>query len=116
MGILVGAFCVVLFAPTVISVQEQPHSLFVYGTLKNNLIRYYSCRCLVPETPVTLSGYKKIGLNIVPSETDSVAGSILQITPTQLERIDRYERVPRRYTRERITIDGHTHWVYIKNE
>jgi len=115
-GILLGAICMMLFAPNVVSQQEQPHSLFVYGTLQNNLIRYYACRCLVPETPATLLGYQKIGLNIVPAENDSVAGSILRVSTTHLERIDSYENIPQKYRREQITIAGESHWVYLKNE
>jgi gamma-glutamylcyclotransferase (GGCT)/AIG2-like uncharacterized protein YtfP len=115
-GMLCGALGVILIAPNVVPNQEQRHSLFVYGTLQSNLLRYYACHCLVPETPATLRGYEKIGLNIVPSENDSVSGSILTLSTAQLERIDSYETVPRRYTRERITINGEAHWVYIKNK
>jgi len=114
-GLFFGALAIIQFAPNALLPPEQPHSLFVYGTLKNNIIRYYACSCLVPQTPVVLSGYKRIGLNIVPSADDFVAGSILQVSTAQLKRIDRYENVPKKYTRQRMTINGETHWVYIKN-
>jgi len=115
-GVLCGALGVIQAAPSVVPHQEEPHSLFVYGTLQNNLIRYYACRCLVPETPVTLPGYQKVGLNIVPVENNSVSGSILHISTTHLERIDGYENIPQKYRREQIVIDNETHWVYLKNE
>jgi gamma-glutamylcyclotransferase (GGCT)/AIG2-like uncharacterized protein YtfP len=114
-GVLCGALGVIQVAPSVVPHQEEPHSLFVYGTLQNNLIRYYACRCLVPETPVTLPGYQKVGLNIVPVENNSVSGSILHISTTHLERIDGYENIPQKYRREQIVIDNETHWVYLKN-
>lgn len=103
-------------APHLIPPQPEPHSLFVYGTLQNNFLRYYACRCLVPEIPATLPGYQKVGLNIVPAATQSVSGAILHVSPTELNRIDRYEDVPKNYTRETVTINGDTHWVYIKND
>ena len=115
-GIVVGAFATIWFAPSFISPQEREHSVFVYGTLQNNLLRYYACRCLITESPATLTGYKKVGLNIIPTPNESVSGSVLQVSTTQLERIDRYENVPQNYTRNSVDIDGETHWVYIKNE
>jgi gamma-glutamylcyclotransferase (GGCT)/AIG2-like uncharacterized protein YtfP len=115
-GVLTGALVVIVGAPGIVSPQDQPHSLFVYGTLQNNVIRYYACRCLVPEVPATLPEYEKIGLNIVPTANNSVPGSIINVSATQLKRIDSYENIPRKYTRETITINGETHWVYIKNK
>jgi|AntRauTorckE6833_2_1112554.scaffolds.fasta_scaffold10134_2 gamma-glutamylcyclotransferase (GGCT)/AIG2-like uncharacterized protein YtfP len=114
-GMLIGALAVILIAPTIMPQSEQQHSLFVYGTLQNNLLRYYACYCLVSETPATVTGYKKTGLNIVPAENASVSGVLLSVSTTQLKRIDNYEHTPQRYTREKIRIDGQTHWVYIKN-
>ena len=92
--------------------------LFVYGTLTNPLTRFYACRCL-PETmaPATLSGYARIPhqRTIVPGTSeDRVSGTILTITPVELRRFDRYERVPQKYRRERVTINEKDVWVYIK--
>lgn len=114
-GVLTGSLVVIVGAPSIISPPEQQHSLFVYGTLQNNFIRYYACRCLVPEVPATLPEYEKVGLNIVPTASSSVSGSIINVSAAQLERIDTYESIPHKYTRETITINGETHWVYIKN-
>jgi len=116
MGMLLGALSVILIAPDVIPLQERPHSLFVYGTLQNNLIRFYACLCLVPEKPATLPGYEKIGLNIVPSENNSVSGSIIRVSAAELERIDNYENVPERYLRKEISVEEETHWVYVKTK
>jgi len=113
LGILCGSLVTILFAPSIISNQEQQHSVFVYGTLRNNLVRFYACHCLVPETPTELAGYRKIGLNIVPSDNDSVSGSIINVSEKQLQLIDKYENIPQRYTREKITIDKSEHWVYL---
>ena len=113
-GILCGTLGTILLAPSIVSNQEQQHSVFVYGTLRNNLVRFYACHCLVPEKPTELQGYRKIGLNIVPSDNDSVSGSIIDISGAQLQLVDKYENIPQRYTREKITIGESEHWVYLK--
>ena len=115
-GMVVGALLVIGLLPYLIANQTQPHSIFVYGTLENNFIRYYACRCVIPQEPATLTNYKQSGLNILPSQGDTVSGSIIAVSPTQLRRIDTYENVPTNYTRETVSIAGETHWVYLKNE
>jgi gamma-glutamylcyclotransferase (GGCT)/AIG2-like uncharacterized protein YtfP len=113
-GILLGALITIVIAPSFISIKEQDHSIFVYGTLRNNLIRFYACHCIVGETPVVLQGYQRTGLNIVPSEKVSVKGSFINVTESQLSLIDKYENVPEHYTREKISIGEKEYWVYIK--
>jgi len=115
-GVLCGALIGIGTLPYVLTTNEQKHSIFVYGTLENNFIRYYACLCLVPELPVILSDYKKEGLNIIPAPGETVSGSIIAVSHAQLERIDNYEDVPRNYTRAEITIEGTRHWVYIKTQ
>ncbi len=94
------------------------HKLFVYGTLKNPLVRLYACRC-IPESieNATLQGYMTIEseLTIEEKEGEEVHGYILTLTMKELERIDRYERKPHKYRREIIEISGQKMWVYIKN-
>lgn len=115
-GVICGALMTIWISPYVIPTHEREHSIFVYGTLQNNLFRYYACRCLVPQTPATLPAYKKSGLNIIPALNNSVAGSVIQVSSNELARIDNYESVPQRYTRQTVTINEQTHWVYIKND
>jgi len=115
-GVLCGALVVIGASPYILANRERTHSLFVYGTLENNFIRYYACLCLVPETSATLIDYQQAGLNILPAPNQTVSGSIIKVSSAQLERIDSYEDVPSNYMRETINIDDTPHWVYIKNK
>lgn len=116
LGMICGVLIVIGVSPYLLSPNQQQHSMFVYGTLENNFIRYYACLCLVPESPATLTNYQQAGLNIIPAPGETVSGSIIAVSATELKRIDNYEDVPRNYTRETVTINGETHWVYIKNQ
>jgi len=113
-GILCGGLISIFVIPQFISHEEKEHSLFVYGTLRNEMIRYFACLCLVAETPTRLTGYKKDGLNIIPSEQHYVIGSLITVSSEELKRIDEYENTPERYTRETIMINEEKHWVYLK--
>lgn len=113
-------FCVTVFGFFVISTEikqreETLQPLFVYGTLKNPLIRLYACGCITEAEPTTLNDYRKDGLNIVPDQSSVVNGELLLVSSTELRRLDRYEDVPENYQRKSITINGIDTWVYIKN-
>lgn len=90
-------------------------SVFVYGTLKNPLVRLYACACLTSETPAILSGYRKEGLNIVLDSSSTVEGEILEVSQVELKRFDRYEDTPNNYRRRQVIIGDSTVWVYVKN-
>lgn len=97
---------------------RAPHtteSVFVYGTLTNPVIRSLVCRCLVSGIPSTLPDHAQDGLTIYYEPGSQVNGYILLITPSELQRLDKYERTPNRYRRETVRIDNQQHWVYIKN-
>lgn len=94
---------------------ERTERVFVYGTLTNPAVRFMVCRCHTPLIPATLKNYHKQGLTIIPDENATVSGGVIAVSPTELARIDRYERVPDRYRRETVTIRGQSMWVYIKN-
>lgn len=97
------------------STNEETEYLFVYGTLKNPVIRFYACRCVTEESDAALPGYKKVGLNIVPEQSSAVAGALLRVTPLELKRLDRYENAPQKYQRTRVTLRGGEEvWVYSK--
>jgi gamma-glutamylcyclotransferase (GGCT)/AIG2-like uncharacterized protein YtfP len=98
------------------SAPDRSETLFVYGTLMNPWIRSFACLCRTSTSEVTLTGYEKIGRNIVLSEGSTVDGYRIRLSPSELARVDRYEGVPENYRRERIMIDGTEHWVYFKNE
>ena len=95
---------------------ERTETVFVYATLTNPIIRTLTCQCLTNLTPATLSQYEQINRTIVPNQTENVSGGLISVTPSELRRLDRYERVPTRYTREVVQVHNQPVWVYIKNE
>lgn len=96
--------------------QPATETVFVYGTLKSSFVRFYACRCHTATVPASLPGYRVEGLKLVP-DTDAVAdGQLLTVTPTELARFDRYERIPERYVRERVAVGGVHAWVYQRVE
>ena len=94
---------------------ERTEQVFIYGTLLNPYIRNIACLCQTSSTPVTLPHYEKVGRNIVPQENSVVYGAVIQVSSRELRRLDRYEKVPRKYRREQITIAGDDYWVYRLN-
>jgi gamma-glutamylcyclotransferase (GGCT)/AIG2-like uncharacterized protein YtfP len=94
--------------------EPRTEVVFVYGTLKNTLVRALACRCLVDSTPTILVGYTKIGRNIIPSELGQVSGKRIQVSAIELARLDRYEKLPTKYQRTRVLVSGETVWVYSK--
>ncbi|MDX1588012.1 MAG: gamma-glutamylcyclotransferase family protein [Oleiphilaceae bacterium] len=86
-----------------VALQEgQHHGLFVYGTLRNPLVRLLVTGQWVESTPARVQGYRREGLNLVPDDDASVAGELLWIQTDTLQRLDRYERLGERYQRRRL--------------
>lgn len=87
--------------------------VFVYGTLKNEWLRW-----LVMGTPekvrnATLPGYQRHDLDILPTPGGTVEGEVLTVTPAALKALDRYERLGIRYERDSVKLaDGSITWVY----
>ena len=94
---------------------ERTERVFAYVTLKNPILRSVICGCLVPTSPALLEEYNKQGLTIVPDENSNVQGQIFYVSDWELAWFDRYERMPKRYRREQVEVDGLSAWVYIKN-
>lgn len=116
-GVFVGILLPVYTLPFLVNNSPQSsESIFIYGTLQNELIRFYACHCFVPDTSMTLDGFEKVGLNIVPSSSSSVEGNIIRVTPQQLKLIDDYENIPKTYTRSTVSIGDKEYFVYFKNE
>ena len=95
--------------------QERTEKIFVYGTLTNPLFRAYACVCFTEFEPTFLNGYVKGVRNIHEAPSSRVKGGIIEVSKTELTRIDAYEGVPHHYRREQVEVDGETVWVYIKN-
>lgn len=116
-GVIVSVVFLAYTVPLLVQDSSQAtESIFVYGTLRNELIRFYACRCFVLDSPTTVQGFEKIGLNIVPSSTAAVDGDVIRVTPQQLQFIDTYENIPDTYTRSTLTIEGSEHFVYMKKK
>lgn len=93
---------------------EQTETVFVYGTLTDPIVRAYACWCIRDDTSAVLDGYYKKGRDVVASSTASVTGELITVTPEELARLDRYERVPEKYERIQITVGGEDVWLYDK--
>lgn len=93
--------------------QEATHRVFAFGTLRNNFVRTLIIRRFVPTEPAQLQGYRRYGLDLLPDEDAATEGVTFYVTPTQLRRLDRYERVGVKYERYLYTLeDGEHAWVY----
>jgi len=115
-GLLIGCILIVstmLFARLPTTEPGRTESVFVYGTLMNPTIRLFACRCRTGAEPATLDGFVRDGRNILPTDEGSVAGYIIRVTPEELRNLDRYERVPTKYSRITVEIDAVTHWAYV---
>jgi gamma-glutamylcyclotransferase (GGCT)/AIG2-like uncharacterized protein YtfP len=89
------------------------HTVFVYGTLRNRLVRRVVIGRSVEVRPATLPGYRKEGLDVVPEPGSHTTGLVFEVGGVALRRLDRYERVGVRYVRiERVLADGTPAWVY----
>ncbi|MAL94492.1 MAG: hypothetical protein CME40_05395 [Haliea sp.] len=92
---------------------EGPHAVFVYGTLRQPLVRRVVTGRQVEGVPAVLPGYRKTGLDLSPAPGESVAGERIRVSTPELRRLDRYERLGIRYDRVRLPLaDGSEAWVY----
>lgn len=93
--------------------ESRMHTVFVYGTLRNRLVRRVVIGHSVEVRPATLPGYRKEGLDIVPEPGSHTMGLVFEVGSVALRRLDRYERVGIRYQRiELVLEDGTPAWVY----
>ncbi|MFO7766488.1 MAG: gamma-glutamylcyclotransferase family protein [Pelovirga sp.] len=97
----------------VTDIEEGDHRVFVYGTLRNPLIRLLIIRGSTHTHPANLPGYKKQGLDIIAATGETVSGLVFSVNAEGLRRLDRYERLGVRYERVQHTLaDGDPAWVY----
>ena len=94
-------------------IEPRTHRVFVYGTLTYAPVRWLVMRADGKPQPARLKGFQQDGLDISVDQDSQVDGLLLTVTPDQLGRLDRYERLGIRYTRQNVTLaDGSTAWVY----
>ena len=92
---------------------SRDHEVFVFGTLTQPWVRYIVIGRAGETEPAVLEGYEKEALDIRPSTDEEVEGQLLRVTPGELARLDRYERLGIRYERVKMTLaDGTSAWVY----
>lgn len=93
------------------------HPVFVYGSLTLAPVRLLVKGRAGQTEAVTLSGYTRRGLDINPEPGAELPGLLLEVSADELRRLDRYERLGVRYTREWMTLsDGTQAWVYRRLE
>ena len=97
----------------VADIEQRTHQVFVYGTLTYAPVRWLVMRANGSPQPAKLNGFERNGLDISADSNSQVDGLRLTVTPEQLKRLDRYERLGIRYTRQNVTLaDGTSAWVY----
>lgn len=95
------------------AVEAGEQQVFVYGTLRNPLVRWLVLGRPVSSEEVVMPGYRKQGLDIMPEPAAGVRGELLTVQPSGLRRLDRYERLGIRYQRVAAKLeDGRRVWVY----
>lgn len=94
-------------------IEQRTHQVFVYGTLTYAPVRWLVMRANGQPQSARLNGFQRHGLDITVDLNSQVDGLRLTVTPEQLQRLDRYERLGIRYTRQNVTLtDGTSAWVY----
>lgn len=93
--------------------ESRDHRLFVFGTLRSPLVRWVIMGRAGDQEPAILVGYRKEALDIAPDPEAEVPGYVLMVSPLELSRLDRYERLGIRYNRIKMALgDGSNAWVY----
>ena len=110
---------------------EQPESLFSYGTLQSEAVQLATFGRRLEGKPDALPGYKLVmieiedqdfvatsgtphhrNLHFTGAPSDIVEGTVLSLTPAELALADSYE--PSNYERIQVQLrSGSTAWVYI---
>ncbi|WP_114417987.1 gamma-glutamylcyclotransferase family protein [Marinospirillum perlucidum] len=92
---------------------NTPQQVFVYGTLTWDWLRFLILRGPSTARDAQLPGYQKKGLDLEPEPGSRVQGQVLTVSPQELARLDRYERLGIKYQRQLKTLaDGSQAWVY----
>ncbi|MFG6666583.1 gamma-glutamylcyclotransferase family protein [Halomonas sp. HNIBRBA4712] len=94
-------------------IEQRPHQVFVYGTLRLAPVRWVVMGSNGEPRADTLAGFHRDGLDLSPAPAQTVPGLLLTVTPHELSKLDRYERLGVRYRREEQVLEsGERAWVY----
>lgn len=94
-------------------IENRAHQVFVYGTLTLAPVRWIVMGSNGDPRPAQLEGYQRTQLDLDPASDRQVKGLLLTVSPDELKRLDRYERLGVRYQRVEVTLsNGQQAWVY----
>jgi len=111
------------WAPDVGGDIVEVEAIFSYGTLLDPNVQRSVIGRTVESRPDTLPGYRKGVLRLgraayfiaIPDEQSEIDGGVIEVTPDELRRIDRYEGDA--YERAWVTLgSGSEAWVYRRPE
>ena len=92
---------------------QRSHQVFAYGTLTQPWVRWLVMGSAGAPREAHLPGYRREGLDGVPDPGAVTEGVVFAVTPAELARLDRYERLGVRYARLEKTLgSGEAAWVY----
>lgn len=92
---------------------DREHRVFVYGTLRQPLVRRLVTGRWIDTREAVLPGFAQRGLDLEPRPGARTAGEAFTVEAPVLARLDRYERLGIRYERMRVTLaSGEAAWVY----
>ncbi|MCG6657139.1 gamma-glutamylcyclotransferase [Halomonas campisalis] len=95
------------------AIDEGPHEVFVYGTLRFAAVRWVVMGRASESEPALLEGFRREGLDLAEAPGERVDGQVIEVSSRELARLDRYERLGIRYERVRLELeDGREAWVY----
>lgn len=99
--------------PVVIE-EDGTHRVFGYATLTNPVVRYVVTGRPISTEPARLADHRRVGRDLEPEEGEYVEGRVFEVSPEELRRLDRYERLGERYERVRVELeDGAPAWIYL---
>jgi hypothetical protein len=87
--------------------------VFGFATLTNPLVRFVVLGRHVPAEPAALRGWQRHRRDLRDAPDMVLHGVRFRVTPSEMIRLDRYERTGRRYRRDLLELeDGTMAWVY----
>lgn len=94
---------------------EREHRVFVYGTLRQPLVRRLVTGQWIDTRAALLPGFEQQGLDLERSSGAQAEGEVFTVEPSVLARLDRYERLGIRYERVPATLaNDEVAWVYLR--
>lgn len=92
---------------------DREHRVFVYGTLRQPLVRRLVTGRWIDTREAILPGFVQRGLDLKARPAGRTEGEVFVVGAEALARLDRYERLGIRYERtEAMLASGERAWVY----